>query len=104
MVARAGQHRGKVEVMVVNFTPWLVTLAFRLGIAFSEPGNWSSVRTKTMLGLACPCASMPTNVAPLASSAPKATEANNSTVRLIRGDRLSVEGRRKKGVRPRPVT
>src|SRR5215212_2541476 len=51
MVALAGQHSGYVEVMLVNFTPWLVIFFFKAGIAFSVPGNWSSVRTKIMLGL-----------------------------------------------------
>src|SRR5215217_5086767 len=85
MVALPGQHKGKVEVMLVNFTPSLVTLALRLGMAFSEPGNWSSVRTKIMLGLVWPCASIciPTNVAPHASSKPKITEDNTRTVLLI---------------------
>src|SRR5215208_3740199 len=50
MVARAGQHKGKVEVMLVNSTPLLMMLFFRAGIKFSVPGNWSSVRTKIMLG------------------------------------------------------
>src|SRR5918998_1995163 len=50
MVARAGQHKGKVEIMLVNSTPLLVMLFFRAGIKFSVPGNWSSVRTKIMLG------------------------------------------------------
>jgi hypothetical protein len=49
-VARPGQHKGKVEVVSVNFTPWLVMLFFKAGIAFSVPGNWSSVKTKMMLG------------------------------------------------------
>src|SRR5215203_2285473 len=51
MVARPGQHKGKVEVVLVNLTPWLVMSFFRAGILFSVPGNWSSLRTKMMLGL-----------------------------------------------------
>jgi hypothetical protein len=50
IVALPGQHRGKVEVMLVNFMPLLVTSLFKFGMAFSEPGIWSSVRTKMMLG------------------------------------------------------
>jgi hypothetical protein len=50
IVALDGQHRGKVEVISVNSTPLLVMLSFRAGIMFSVPGNWSSVRTKMMLG------------------------------------------------------
>jgi hypothetical protein len=83
IVALPGQHRGKVEVMLVNFMPLLVTSLFKFGMAFSEPGIWSSVRTKMMLGLVCPSASIPTNVTPHASITPKATKANESTVRLI---------------------
>src|SRR5215213_2925721 len=37
--SQPGQHRGKVEVMLVNLTPWLVTLLFSAGMAFSVPGN-----------------------------------------------------------------
>jgi hypothetical protein len=40
--------------MLVNLMPLLVTSLFKLGMAFYEPGNWSSVRTKIMLGLGCP--------------------------------------------------
>ena len=39
MVARPGQHRGEVEVAVVNFTPWLVMLFFKAGIMFAVPGK-----------------------------------------------------------------
>src|SRR5215204_5748011 len=52
MVALPGQHKGKVEIMFSNLSPLLVMLFLRLGIAFSVPGYWSSVSTKTMLGLA----------------------------------------------------
>src|SRR5215208_6421845 len=52
MVALPGQHKGKVEIMFANLSPLLVMLFLRLGIAFSVPGYWSSVSTKTMLGLA----------------------------------------------------
>src|SRR5215204_1905720 len=57
MVARAGQHKGKVDIVLVNFTPSLVMLLFRNGILASVPGNWSSVRTKIMLGLSWDAAS-----------------------------------------------
>ena len=67
----------------MNFTPWLVTSLFRLGMAFSVPGNWSSVRTKTMLGLVWPCASIPFKVTPHASSTAKAIEASSTTVLFI---------------------
>jgi hypothetical protein len=46
--ARAAQ--GKVEVTLVNSTPLLVTMFLKAGLSFSVPGNWSSVRTKMMLG------------------------------------------------------
>src|SRR5215218_2870558 len=52
MVALPGQQKGKVEIMFSNLSPLLVMLFLRLGIAFSVPGYWSSVSTKTMLGLA----------------------------------------------------
>src|SRR5215218_5001356 len=86
MVARPGQHRGKVEVMLVNLTPSLVTLDFRAGISFSEPGNWSSVRTKTMLGRSAAAAPDPDGPIPvsittrLARSIAVTTEADSLTV------------------------
>src|SRR5215203_812114 len=52
MVALPGQQKGKVEIMFANLSPLVVMLFLRLGIAFSVPGYWSSVSTKTMLGLA----------------------------------------------------
>src|SRR5215203_330573 len=84
MVARPGQHRGEVEVMLVNSTPWLVMLLLRAGMAFWVPGNWSSVRTKTMLGLgaAAPDLAEPsttTSTTTLATSTAVVTEANSRT-------------------------
>jgi hypothetical protein len=39
MVARTGQHKGKVEVVFGNSTPWLVMLFSIAGIMFLVPRN-----------------------------------------------------------------
>src|SRR5215210_3318795 len=87
MVARPGQHRGKVEVMLVNFTPWSMTLLFSAGILFSVPGHWSSVRTKTMLGrfrawADTPCTPLFAPPSPTQASVNASVAAKASTTRL----------------------
>src|SRR5215204_4930621 len=81
MVARAGQHKGKVDTVLVSFTPSLVTLLLRFGISFSVLGNWSSVRTKMMLGFWEVCFTSAPH--PAASTAAASTAATASSWRTF---------------------
>src|ERR687889_2236329 len=81
MVALAGQHSGYVEVMLVNFTPWLMIFFFKAGIAFSVPGNWSSVRTKIMLGLVAAAFMEPIAVRSTTTLARSSADANETDSR-----------------------
>src|SRR3954470_10324238 len=89
MVALAGQHRGNVEIVLVNSTPLLMMLFFRAGISFSVPGNWSSVRTKMMLGRSTlgdinGAGSMIVTSSALATSTAVATKTSTRAVLFVR--------------------